>query len=295
MPSSTAAGSSALDEALRKRIGRAMGVPVARMDGVSGGCIAQAFHVRLQDGRSVFAKWRADAPPGLFVEEARGLREIAETPGAPKVPEPLYADETLLVLEYLPPGQLDREGWAALGRALAAMHQRTAPRFGFHADNYIGATPQPNPWTEDGITFFAEHRLRHQLRLARDRGLLDGPLVRDLEALIARLPELLPSGEAPALVHGDLWSGNVYAGHGGLGCLVDPAAHYGLRETDLAMTKMFGRLPDAFYRGYEEAWPLPPGAETRVDLLNLYHQLNHLNLFGSAYLGGVVTTVRSYT
>lgn len=284
-----------MTDPVARRIASALGETPIELSAVGGGCISRCYVARLPGGRRVFVKHHPSPPPRFFEEEARGLTEMRRAEGAPPVPEPLHVEETLLVLEYLPPGRLDPEGWAALGRALAALHRCTAPRFGFHADNYIGTTPQPNPWTDDLVTFYAEHRFGHQMRLARERGLLDAGLCRRLEALIARLGDLFPTGEPPALIHGDLWSGNVHSRSDGVGCLVDPAAHYGLREADLAMTRMFGRLPDAFYRGYEEVWPLPPEAERRVDLLNLYHQLNHLNLFGDGYLAGVHSILRSYT
>ncbi len=144
------------------------------------------------------------------------------------------------------------------------------------------------------MVFFAEHRLGFQARLAFDRGRLDRGTLGQVEALMDRLPGLLPEGEPASLLHGDLWVGNVFARADGTGCLVDPAAHYGFREADLAMTRLFGSLPPAFYDAYEAAWPLPEGAGSRVDLFNLYHLLNHLNLFGGAYGASVRGVLGAY-
>lgn len=282
-----------MDARRSQRIEAALGSAPVRAAGVSGGSINRAERVELADGRTVFVKTNDRAPPDMFPEEARGLEALASA-GGPPVPEVHHVDPEMIVLSWLPPGRLDAGGWAELGRALAHQHRTTAPRHGFDADNYIGSTRQPNPWTADGIAFFAEHRLGFQVRLARDRGRLDRPSVQRADAVIARLPELLPADAPASLLHGDLWSGNVHPRADGVGCILDPAAYYGFREADLAMTRLFGALPRAFYDGYEEAWPLPADAAGRVDLFNLYHLLNHLNLFGGGYASGVQAALRKY-
>jgi fructosamine-3-kinase len=177
---------------------------------------------------------------------------------------------------------------------MAELHRHAPPaprRHGFDDDNFIGATAQPNPWTDDGAAFFSEHRIGFQVRLARDRGLLSAAHAAQADRVRTRLPDLLApcALEPPALLHGDLWSGNVHARQDGVVCLIDPAAHYGLREADLAMTRLFGSLPGEFYAAYDEAYPLPSGVAERVAVFNLYHLLNHLNLFGTGYLGQVLT------
>ncbi len=168
------------------------------------------------------------------------------------------------------------------GRAGAA----PARRFGFPHDNWIGATPQPNDWTESWVGFWREHRLGHQLRLARANGLSDRALDRLGDRLLARLGEWIDlPGEPPCLLHGDLWGGNYLADERGEPVVIDPACYYGHREADLAMTRLFGGFSPAFYAAYEEEWPLPPGSEERLAIYELYHLLNHLNLFGRSYRG----------
>jgi protein-ribulosamine 3-kinase len=261
---------------------------------VSGGCINACFRVDLDDGRRVFVKTNEAAPPRMFPEEARGLDALASAEGGPPVPAVVAVAEDALVLEWLPPGRVGPDGWADLGRALAALHRKTATAHGFEADNYIGSTPQKNGWNADGVAFFAESRIGHQVRLAAEQGLLGAGSRAAAERLMARLPELLPADEPPALLHGDLWSGNVHGRADGVACLVDPAAYFGYREADLAMTQLFGRFPQVFYDAYDEAWPRLAGHQARVDLFNLYHLLNHLNLFGGSYRTSVESILKAW-
>ncbi|MBU0510724.1 MAG: fructosamine kinase family protein, partial [Chloroflexi bacterium] len=183
--------------------------------------------------------------------------------------------------------------WTEFGRQLASLHNHTRPQFGFAHDNYIGSTPQPNPWTDDGYEFFAEHRWLFQSHLARQRGLISRDELRQIERLSARLPKLVP--EQPAsLSHGDLWSGNAMTDSRGAPAIIDPAAHYGWAEAELAMTTLFGSFPGTFYRAYEEIRPLEPGYQSRFPVYNLYHLLNHVNIFGSSYLGQVQSILSRY-
>jgi fructosamine-3-kinase len=196
-------------------------------------------------------------------------------------------------MEDLAPAPPAANYWPEMGRRLARQHASTSPRFGFHHDNYIGSTPQPNPWMEDGFTFFAQHRLGFQAQLAHERKLLSGAEVRQIEVLARRLPELAP--EQPAsLLHGDLWAGNAISDSEGLPALIDPAAYYGWAEADLAMTALFGGFPEAFYAAYMDSCPLEPGWRQRFALYNLYHLLNHLNLFGRSYYGQVMDVLQAY-
>jgi fructosamine-3-kinase len=166
---------------------------------------------------------------------------------------------------------------------LAALHDHTSDKFGFEHDNYCGRTPQPNTWTSDGYQFFKEHRLVYQARLAQHSGLLSTSDLQRVEALSNRLVELVPAQPA-SLIHGDLWTGNAETGPEGEPALIDPAAHYGWAEAELAMTTLFGSFPPDFYRAYEQTHPLEPGWRSRLPLYNLYHLLNHVNLFGRSYL-----------
>jgi fructosamine-3-kinase len=170
---------------------------------------------------------------------------------------------------------------AALGRGLAALHANHAERFGWHRDNTIGSTPQPNAWSDSWLEFWRDRRLAQQLELAHRNG---HALARG-DALLAGLHQLLDGHEPrPSLLHGDLWGGNAGFTDGGEPVVYDPACYCGDREADLAMTELFGGFRPAFHAAYREAAPLAPGYPLRRDLYNLYHVLNHLNLFGGGYL-----------
>ncbi len=253
---------------------------------VGGGCINLGRVLTTATGEQLFLKLNRAAPAGMFRREAEGLSALAAVAGGPRVPAPLLAGDDFLLLEYLRPEPPAADYWPRLGQRLARLHQHTRDRFGFEHDNYIGSTPQPNAWAADGFTFFAEQRLGFQARLARERGRLSERAARQIERLAGRLPQLVP--EQPAsLIHGDLWSGNIIPGPGGAACLIDPAAYFGWAEADLAMMVLFGHPPEAFFAAYRQVRPLAPGYRERVDIYNLYHLLNHLNLFGSGYLDSV--------
>ena len=180
-----------------------------------------------------------------------------------------------------------------MGRKLAALHNHTNAQFGFEHDNYIGSTPQPNTWTEDGYAFFGEQRLNFQAQLAAKRGLLSRAEEGQVERVGERLAELVPQQPA-SLLHGDLWDGNALADENGQPALIDPAAHYGWAEAELGMTALFGGFGAEFYAAYEEARPLETGYQERFPVYNLYHLLNHLNLFGMGYHGQVIAILKRY-
>jgi protein-ribulosamine 3-kinase len=287
----------AVEAALTARAGRR--VEVIADHAVAGGCIHDARLLELAGGGRVFLKADATAPPDLFEREAEGLVALAVA-GCLRVPaDPLpgRAGRTVfLLMEAVPVGRSGPTFFADFGRRFAELHRTTrGERCGFEHDNYLGGTPQPNPWTESWPAFFRDQRLGHQLRLARERGHADGDLERLGERLLARLDDLLEvPGEPACLLHGDLWSGNYLADDQGAPVLVDPAAYRGHREADLAMTHLFGGFPPEFYRAYEETWPLPAGHEERLPLYQLYHLLNHLNLFGAAYRSRCLAILRRY-
>lgn len=258
----------------------------------AGGCIHTALRLSASTGDTFFLKVNLGVPPDMFPREAEGLAALGSAPG-PRIPEPILWGPTFLLLEDLTPSSPARGFWEKLGRELAGLHEVTSPRFGFDHDNYLGLTPQPNPWTEVGVRFFAEQRLRFQAERAAAAGLLTTQDRKDLDSICDRLDRLIP--EQPAsLLHGDLWSGNVVPGPNGEPCLVDPACHYGWAEAELGMTELFGGFPDAFYAAYQEARPLATGWRDRLPIYNLYHLINHLNLFGGAYLGSVRSILRSH-
>lgn len=253
-----------------------------------GGCINETQILSLSNGGKVFLKSHPAPPAGFFAAEAKGLDLLGRASGGPRAPHVLALPPgdapRFIILEHIPENP-PREGfYVRFGRALAALHRNSDSHYGLDSDNFIGKTCQQNTRETDPVKFFREHRIRFQQNLARRSGLLTPSLDRKLDTLCGKLDGLLDaSGEKPALLHGDLWSGNYFAGPGQEPCIFDPAVYYGLREADLAMTELFGRLPRTFYDAYREAFPLNPGYEERKQLFNLYHLLNHLNLFGRSY------------
>ncbi|XOZ32247.1 fructosamine kinase family protein [Halomonadaceae bacterium KBTZ08] len=258
---------------------------------VGGGSINDAARLTLEDGRHLFLKTHAAPPTGFFEAEAAGLRALAAA-DAVRIPSVIAVAEEGLILEWLegrPGGNFARE----LGEQLAQLHSSTAHEFGFERDNFCGLTPQPNPRMRDGFRFFAEARLLHQGRMARDSGRLGQGDIRQLEWLTGRLDRWIP--EQPAsLIHGDLWSGNIHCGPKGDPVLIDPATHYGWPEAELAMTTMFGSQPHDFYTAYLANSPVEKDWEERAPLYNLYHELNHLNLFGGPWVSGVKQTLKRF-
>jgi protein-ribulosamine 3-kinase len=270
------------------RVGQVAGHPfaAARARGIGGGCINTA--VTLSDGtHSYFVKLNRAVLLPMFEAEADGLAELARS-GTLRVPTPLCTGvaggQAYLAMEYVELGGRPKGGAAQAGQLLAAMHRTTRAEFGWLRDNTIGSTPQCNAPDPDWAGFWAERRLGPQIELAARNG-YGGGLQRAGEALLARLPALLEHAPAASLLHGDLWGGNMAFTRGGEALIFDPAVYYGDREADLAMTELFGGFGSDFYAAYREAWPLDAGYATRKDLYNLYHVLNHLNLFGGGYLG----------
>ncbi|MEG4070090.1 fructosamine kinase family protein [Microcoleus sp. Pol11C2] len=268
---------------------------------VSGGCINQGYYIS-SSCSAYFAKINQASQVAMFEAEARGLQQMGETQTI-RVPEPICwgteGNSAYIVLEWLDLGSRGGDrAWEEMGRELAEMHKYT-PRnppllrgrkelnsglwrgvFGWDINNTIGSTIQINNWTANWAEFWAEHRIGYQLKLARRRG---GHFPQG-ERLLEMIPELLAGYEPqPSLVHGDLWGGNAGVTSAGEPVIFDPAAYFGDREVDIAMTELFGGFPGQFYRGYNQVWPLDSGYEERKTLYNLYHILNHFNLFGGSY------------
>ena len=233
----------------------------------------------------------------MFQAEAEGLEELR---AAGEIRVPVVIDcglsdgASYIVLERLRLEPGTRKVEQRFGQQLAALHRHTEERFGWHRDNTIGPTPQINTLCDDWLTFFREHRLRYQLDLAAENGY--GADVSDLGVrLLQRLPVLLDDYKPQAsLLHGDLWGGN-WGSMDGEPVIFDPAVYYGDREGDIAMTMLFGGFGRAFYDAYQASWPMEPGHEQRLKLYQLYHVLNHLNLFGRSYLSRAIGLMRELT
>ncbi|HSR52521.1 MAG TPA: fructosamine kinase family protein [Acidobacteriota bacterium] len=292
------------DEAVERAIAEATGkrAAIKQSTGVGGGCINSARRIELEDGRQFFLKSNSDPLPGMFEREAEGLKALGEAAQELRVPEVVAVGggekgvAHFIVMEYIATGHPAGDFFRRLGRGLARLHEDSAAeRFGFEHDNYIGSTPQPNGWTDDWVHFFRDKRLRHQLELAGEKGHADSQMRRLGERLLDRLGDYIDQPEeAPCLLHGDLWSGNYLCDDLGRPVLIDPAAYYGRGEADLAMTRLFGGFDSGFYAAYHEIRPKQDGHQARNDIYQLYHLLNHLNLFGTSYLSGCLRVLRRY-
>ncbi|MFV1859094.1 MAG: fructosamine kinase family protein [Anaerolineales bacterium] len=265
---------------------------VEELHPVAGGCISNGARLTTSSGRSFFLKQNASAHETMFPREMDGLRALS-VPDGPRVPIPYLAGANFLLLEDLDPAVPSGDYWERFGRQLAALHDHIGQNFGFENDNFIGSTPQPNSWTADGHEFFAEQRLGYQAELALQQGLINRKDFRAVLALAAELPQLVPE-QPPSLIHGDLWSGNAVAGPNGEPAIIDPATHYGWAEAELGMTNLFGGFPEVFYKSYEEVRPPETGWRERLPIYNLYHLLNHVNLFGVGYLGQVRSILQRF-
>lgn len=258
---------------------------VRRQRSVGGGCINSAVVLEGKQGQ-FFVKLNQAARAEMFAAELEGLREILDSRTVP-APAPICCGCThgyaYLVLEYVAHGKPHEHSMEQFGKDLARMHAVCSEHYGWQRDNTIGSTPQINTASDNWIDFWRVQRLQFQLRLAADGG-YGGSLQRKGEALLADLEIFFRDyTPAPALLHGDLWSGNYMIDGKGQAVVFDPAVYYGDRETDLAMTELFGGFPTRFYHAYRDTYPLDTGYPLRKTLYNLYHVLNHLNLFGGGY------------
>jgi fructosamine-3-kinase len=254
------------------------------------GGICAAERLTLDDGSDIFAKTRPGAPADFFEVEADGLRWLAAARALP-IPDVIAATETMLLLEWVPPGQPSAAAAEELGRGLAALHRSGAPRFGAARDGYIGSLPLDNTPAGTWAEFHVERRCRPYLRQAVDAGTLTSSDAAVVERALGRVPDL---DEPPSRIHGDLWSGNVHFGRDGRAWLVDPAAHGGHRESDLAMLALFGApYLDRVLAAYDEAFPLATGWRDRVPAHQLHPLLVHTVLFGGGYAGQLLAAARN--
>ncbi|GAA3530068.1 fructosamine kinase family protein [Zobellella aerophila] len=249
---------------------------------LSGGDINQAY--RITDGlQSYFVKLNDRDKLDMFRCEWNSLEHLHASQTL-LIPKPICCGTTasisFLVLEYLEFGAADEQDWHMLGRQLAHLHQsRSQPMHGWDEDNYLGTSVQPNAWHKKWSVFFAEQRIGWQLKLLEEKGIRFGDLEEIVGAIKLRLANHHPQA---SLLHGDLWRGNV-AFYQHQGVLFDPASYFGDRETDIAMTELFGQFPQYFYQGYQAVSPLDGGYPQRREIYKLYHLLNHVNRFGDAY------------
>lgn len=287
-----------LIERLTEHLSAHCGQPVDVEDAfpVGGGSINDAWRLQTDAGRFFVKVNSADRFPSLTEAEADGLGRL-RTANALRVPEVIAHgedhDDAYLLLEWIDGGLQGPGFWEFFGRGLARLHRHTQERFGLERDNYIGTLRQANAPDAAWPAFFIHQRLEPQLRMARDRKRVEAGMAFRFERLFHRLESLFPA-EPPALLHGDLWSGNFLCDSEGQPVLIDPAVYYGHREMDLAMTRLFGGFNEALHGAYQDEWPLQQGWEERVDLCNLYPLLVHVNLFGGGYVQQVEAVLRRF-
>jgi len=273
----------AIEASIREAAGNAFAM--GNCEPVAGGSINEAWRVEGGGDRYFVKLNRADRAE-MFTAESEGLTELRQGSGL-RVPAPICrgatAGRAYLVLEWIDLQPLENDAAAALGEALAQLHGIVRPEYGWHRDNTIGSTLQRNTRTTDWTEFWRENRLGYQLSLAAEGH--DDSLAREGDRLLTKLDTLLEGHRPePSLVHGDLWGGNVAMDSDGRPVIFDPAVYYGDRETDLAMCELFGGIQPVFFEAYHGAWPIDAGyREVRRDLYQLYHLLNHYNLFGGHY------------
>lgn len=271
---------------------------------LGGGCINDAFRVESTAG-AFFVKYNsARRYPGMFESEAKGLRLLhqgvlayPEAAAGLSVPEVVGCggddQYSMLVLEFLESGTMQKDFWEGFGVGLAWLHRNSHSAFGLDHDNYIGSLPQSNRNHATWKDFFMVERLEAQLKMAIDNGRAGRELAKEFASLYGTLGALFPE-EPPALLHGDLWSGNYMVGPQGKAAIVDPAVYYGHRYMDLGMSKLFGGFAPAFYEAYQAAWPLEKGWQEGIEVANLYPLMVHVNLFGGGYLGSVREILRRF-
>ncbi len=258
---------------------------------LSGGSISRSQCITGKDGRKFFSKENELAFSVFFETEAIALRQIEDTHTI-RVPKVISvgktSSESFLVLEFIEEGSASASGQELMGKQLACMHKTEQPFFGWIKDNCIGSTPQPNPRSENWVDFYRKHRLQHQLQLAAQRG----RSFDKAEKLLLNLEYFFESyNPQPSLLHGDLWGGNASQDSSGNPFIFDPATYYGDREADIAFTYMFGGFSSSFYQGYIKEFPLDEGFGMRKALYNLYHELNHFNLFGGGYASSAQSSI----
>lgn len=273
------------------------GIPqnIESFEFISGGCINNAVKVVTKQGL-YFVKWNVQSLEGMFEAEAKGLA-LLRSKEEIFIPEVYgwgkHGENAYLLLEFIQSASPRANFWEDFGASLARLHRHSQAHFGLSFNNYIGPLEQQNDYSEDGIHFFIEKRLKPQAGLALYEHKISQSLYDKFIRLFEKLPKLLPQ-EPPALLHGDLWSGNFMVNQQGAPALIDPAVYYGYREAELAFTRLFGGFQEEFYQAYHREFPLEPNFQERLDIYNLYPLLVHVNLFGSGYLSGVTRTLNKY-
>lgn len=285
-----------LNQIIRSKIEERISTRIKSVSSVSGGCISDAYRITDEKDNQYFLKTNSSSD--MFLKEANGLRELSKAKSI-RVPEVIYTEKEFILTEYIEQGRKSKSFSEDFGRRFADLHKYKGEQFGFFEDNYIGSNPQlnipsgneANSWVE----FYFNKRILYQYKLAEKNGYATSDLKDAVSSLEKRIDQIIAdSVESPSLLHGDLWGGNYIVDENGDACLIDPAAYYGHREADLAMTKLFGGFSSEFYSAYNEHFPLQDGYNYRENIYKLYHVLNHLNLFGTSYYSQAVSLIKFY-
>ena len=288
-----------MNPGLKSRLEKILSEPIKSTSSVSGGCIADSRKLQLESGKVYFLKQLRGNSSGALDAEERGLEELRKS-GTVNVPEVVCKGLDFLLLQWIETGySRSSSSMEMLGRQFAELHRYRGKKFGFFDDNLLGDSPQSNKPSKEGslnwAVFFAENRLEFQTSLAVKNGYVTPEMRNLMDNLIKKVPDLISgTEEEPSLLHGDLWSGNYLIDERGIPWLIDPAVYYGHREADLAMTSLFGGFSNTFYSAYKSAYPIYQGYAEREPLYQLYHLLNHLNLFGTGYYSQVISILKRY-
>jgi len=261
---------------------------------VGGGSVNNNYKLITDNGIFFLKTHHGPHNADFYKKEAEGLQTLNSI-GKAKTPDVIKVNsaEDCLLLSYIQPGIKDDYFWLDLGRTVAQLHKNTSSHFGFESNNYIGTLVQPNDKKENWCDFFINQRIMPMVKQAKTNNLLSTNILNKFDQFYKNCSTLFPN-EEPALLHGDLWSGNFICSLSGEAYLIDPAVYYGHREVDLAMSKLFGGFNSMFYEGYEEVYKPQKGWESRTDLFNLYPLLVHLNLFGGSYILSIEATLKKY-
>lgn len=262
----------------------------------SGGCINNTYSIESSHGKFFLKLNDLKSYPGMFEAEKKGLQFLRNA--SPCFIPKVFSSGSIntlsyLLIEYIPRGNITSSFWVVFGESLAKLHRNTNELYGLDHDNYIGSLPQSNKQHKSWTEFFILERLEPQLKLAKDERKISSDLSAQFKRLFNRLENIFPL-EKPALLHGDLWSGNFMCTSEGKPCIFDPAVYYGHREIEIAMTKLFGDFDKEFYEAYISQYPLEKGWEERLDICNLYPLMVHVNLFGGGYLSQVANILRKF-
>ena len=281
-------GSTGLEKAIEDKLSELKGstVKINSANSVGGGSINSAYHLDTDAGHYFLKVNSASRHPMMFEREAEGLNTLAGT-STLHVPKAIFTgrsgDEAFILTEFIEKGSPGQHFWQDYGRGLAELHRHSDEKFGFEHDNYIGSLVQVNEWADSWAEFFITRRLEVMVKMALDKGAMGRDMLASFDRLYSLLRDFFPE-EKPALLHGDLWSGNYMMTEEGMPSIFDPAVYYGHREMDLGMSRLFGGFSPEFYRHYHEHYPLEKGWEERLDVANLYPLMVHVNLFGGSYL-----------